>query len=92
VALSEGLLKVKLNTTSDPSIAEAGVIVATVGASSLSSIVPIAVSVVVQCLCSTGDCCHSGKLFSSIVFAVVGTIAVAVVVSAKKVTVTGVVV
>jgi hypothetical protein len=39
------LLNVKLNTTSDPSVAEAGVIVATVGALLLSIIVPVAEAV-----------------------------------------------
>jgi hypothetical protein len=44
MSLSEGLLKVKLNTTSDPSVAEAGEIVATV-ALLLSIIVPVAEAV-----------------------------------------------
>jgi hypothetical protein len=44
MSLSEGLLKVKLNTTSDPSVAEAGEIVATVAAL-LSIIVPVAETV-----------------------------------------------
>jgi hypothetical protein len=46
VSTAEGLLKVKSNTTSDPSVAEAGVIVvATVGALLLSIIVPVAETV-----------------------------------------------
>jgi hypothetical protein len=44
MSLSEGLLKVKLNTTSDPSVAEAGEIVATVAAL-LSIMVPVAETV-----------------------------------------------
>jgi hypothetical protein len=40
---------VKLNTTSLPSVAEAGVIVATVGALLLSIIVPVAETVPEQC-------------------------------------------
>jgi hypothetical protein len=58
------LLKLNSNTAGLPSVAEAGVIVATVGAASLSLIVPVAEAVPEQCKVS---------LFSSIVSAVVGT-------------------
>jgi hypothetical protein len=40
--IAEGLLSCKVETTADPSVAEAGAIVATVGALSLSLIVPVA--------------------------------------------------
>jgi hypothetical protein len=43
--LAEGLLKLNSNTAGLPSVAEAGVIVATVGAASLSLIVPVAEAV-----------------------------------------------
>jgi hypothetical protein len=42
---AEGLLKLNSNTAGLPSVAEAGVIVATVGAASLSLIVPVAEAV-----------------------------------------------
>jgi hypothetical protein len=45
VATAEGLLKLNSNTAGLPSVAEAGVIVATVGAASLSLIVPVAEAV-----------------------------------------------
>jgi hypothetical protein len=64
VSHCRGLLKVKSNTTSDPSVAEAGVIVATVGALLLSIIVPVAETVPLAMLVSST---------SSIVSAVVGT-------------------
>jgi hypothetical protein len=43
------LLKLNSNTAGLPSVAEAGVIVATVGAASLSLIVPVAEAVPEQC-------------------------------------------
>jgi hypothetical protein len=45
VSTAEGLLKLNSNTAGLPSVAEAGVIVATVGAASLSLIVPVAEAV-----------------------------------------------
>jgi hypothetical protein len=65
VSTAEGLLKLNSNTAGLPSVAEAGVIVATVGAASLSLIVPVAEAVPEAMLKSS--------LFSSIVSAVVGT-------------------
>jgi calcineurin-like phosphoesterase len=65
VSSAEGLLKLNSNTAGLPSVAEAGVIVATVGAASLSLIVPVAEAVPEAMLKSS--------LFSSIVSAVVGT-------------------
>ena len=87
------MLKVKLKFTGLPSVADAGVIVATVGAPSLSVMVPVAVAVIAP----TGPVdvvmlTVSVSVGSAIVSSVVGTLAVAVVAPAKKVTTTGVVV
>ena len=88
-----GLLNVKVKFTGLPSVADAGAIVATVGAPSLSVIVPVAVSVIAP----TGpvdDVMLTVKVSvgSAIASSVVCTLAVAVVAPAKKVTTTGVVV
>jgi hypothetical protein len=66
VVTAEGLLKLNSNTAGLPSVAEAGVIVATVGAASLSLIVPVARS--------RGN--SKGLIDSAIVSAVVGTLTV----------------
>ena len=84
------MLKVKLKFTGLPSVADAAVIVATVGAPSLSVMVPVAVAVIAP----TGPVdvvmlTVNVSVGSAIVSSVVGTLAVAVVDPAKKVTLLG---
>ena len=84
MATALGLLNVKSNTTASPSVALAGAMVATVGARSLSSIVPIALTAPLWIVNVSSN--------SSIVSCVVGTLTVPVVTPAATFTVTSVVV